>query len=131
MMTSFDVKSTTRQNRIGFRTASDQLAAPGQSPGLTWIIVAPPVAPVLAQAQSDVPKETEGNRRKPKMDKDRIAGSAKVVAGKAKVAVGKLVGDAKLQADGQAEKIAGTAQNTIGGIKDALQKKQAPRRPAV
>ena len=65
------------------------------------------------------------------MDKDRIAVSAKVVAGKAKVAVGKLVGDAKLQADGQAEKIAGTAQNTIGGIKDALQKKQAPRRPAV
>ena len=30
------------------------------------------------------------------MDKDRITGSAKVVAGKVKTAVGKAVGDAKL-----------------------------------
>ena len=53
------------------------------------------------------------------MDKDRIEGSAKVVAGKAKVAVGRVLGDAKLQAEGQAQKIEGTAQNAIGGIKDA------------
>lgn len=56
------------------------------------------------------------------MDKDRIAGAAKVMAGKAKVAVGKVLGDAKLQADGQAEKIEGKAQNVVGGIKDALKK---------
>lgn len=53
------------------------------------------------------------------MDKDRIAGSAKVVAGKIKVAVGAALGDAKLQAEGQADKVEGSVQNAIGGIKDA------------
>jgi uncharacterized protein YjbJ (UPF0337 family) len=57
------------------------------------------------------------------MDKDRIAGSAKVVAGKVKVAAGKVMGDAKLQADGNAEKAAGKVQNAVGGIKDALKGK--------
>jgi uncharacterized protein YjbJ (UPF0337 family) len=57
------------------------------------------------------------------MDKDRIAGSAKVVKGKVKVAVGKALGDAKLTAEGQTDKIAGTAQNAVGGIKDALKGK--------
>lgn len=56
------------------------------------------------------------------MNKDRIEGSAKVVAGKAKVAVGKVLGDAKLQSEGQAEKLEGTVQNAIGGIKDAVKK---------
>ncbi|KAF0175376.1 MAG: CsbD family protein [Rhodobacteraceae bacterium] len=54
------------------------------------------------------------------MDKDRIIGSAKVVEGKAKVAVGKLLGDAKLQSEGQADKLEGTVQNAIGGVKDAV-----------
>jgi uncharacterized protein YjbJ (UPF0337 family) len=58
------------------------------------------------------------HRRIP-MNKDRIAGAAKVVEGKTKVAAGKVLGDAKLQADGQADKVEGTAQNAIGGIKDA------------
>ena len=57
------------------------------------------------------------------MDKDRIAGSAKVVKGKVKVAVGKALGDAKLTAEGQSDKIAGTAQNAVGGIKDAIKGK--------
>ena len=52
------------------------------------------------------------------MDKDRIAGSAKVVKGKLKVAIGKVVGDAKLVADGKADEIAGTTQNAVGSIKD-------------
>ena len=54
------------------------------------------------------------------MDKDRIKGSAKVVAGKAKVAVGKALGDGKLQAEGQADKVEGRVQNAVGGIKDAV-----------
>lgn len=54
------------------------------------------------------------------MDKDRIIGSAKVVEGKAKVAVGKLLGDAKLQSEGQADKLEGAVQNAIGGVKDAV-----------
>ena len=57
------------------------------------------------------------------MDKDRIAGSAKVVKGKVKEAAGKVLGDAKLNAEGKADQVAGTAQNAVGGIKDALRGK--------
>ncbi len=63
---------------------------------------------------------TLGCQGRSDMDKDRIAGSAKVVAGKAKVAVGKVLGDAKLQSEGQAQKVEGTVQNAVGGIKDAV-----------
>ena len=41
------------------------------------------------------------------MDKDRIAGAAHEVKGSVKEAVGKAVGDAKLQSDGKAEQNAG------------------------
>ncbi|MGJ8589327.1 MAG: CsbD family protein [Yoonia sp.] len=54
------------------------------------------------------------------MDKDRVIGSAKVVKGKAKVAVGKAIGDAKLVAEGEAEKVKGKSQNAVGSIKDAI-----------
>lgn len=54
------------------------------------------------------------------MDKDRVIGSAKVVKGKAKVVVGKVIGDAKLEAEGKAEKIEGKVQNAVGGIKDTI-----------
>ena len=54
------------------------------------------------------------------MDKDRVIGSAKVVKGKAKAALGKAIGDAKLQSEGQADKVEGKIQNAVGGIKDAI-----------
>ncbi|MDG1116653.1 MAG: CsbD family protein [Flavimaricola sp.] len=54
------------------------------------------------------------------MDKDRLAGSAKIAKGNVKVAVGKLLGDAKLEVDGQAEKVEGKVQNAVGGAKDAI-----------
>jgi uncharacterized protein YjbJ (UPF0337 family) len=57
------------------------------------------------------------------MDKDRVAGSAKVVKGNIKEAVGKAVGDAKLEQEGKADKIEGKVQNAIGGIKDTLKGK--------
>lgn len=57
------------------------------------------------------------------MDKDRIAGSAKQLKGAAKEAVGKVVGDAKLKADGKADQVKGKLQNAAGSLKDALQKK--------
>ena len=56
-------------------------------------------------------------------DKDRIAGSAKQVKGEAKVIAGKVVGDAKLQSEGQADKIEGKIQNAVGGLKDAIKGK--------
>ena len=57
------------------------------------------------------------------MDKDRIAGSAKVVKGKVKEAIGKVIGDAKLNAEGKADQAEGTVQNAVGSIKDAIKGK--------
>src|SRR5271166_2266451 len=57
------------------------------------------------------------------MDKDRIIGSAKQVKGAVKQAVGKAVGDAKLESEGKADKIEGKVQNAVGGIKDTLKGK--------
>ncbi len=54
------------------------------------------------------------------MDKDRMVGSAKVVKGKAKVAIGKVIGDAKLEAEGEADKAEGKIRNAAGGIKDTI-----------
>lgn len=54
------------------------------------------------------------------MDKDRVEGSSKKVAGSVKEAIGKVTGDTKLQAEGKADKTAGKVQNTIGGAKDAV-----------
>jgi uncharacterized protein YjbJ (UPF0337 family) len=54
------------------------------------------------------------------MDKDRIEGSAKQVKGVVKETVGKVVGDAKLEAEGKADKAEGKVQNAIGGLKDAV-----------
>ncbi len=54
------------------------------------------------------------------MDKDRVIGSAKVLKGKIKVAIGKTIGDAKLESQGEAEKLAGKVQNAVGGVKDTI-----------
>jgi uncharacterized protein YjbJ (UPF0337 family) len=56
------------------------------------------------------------------MDKDRIAGAAKEIKGSIKEAIGKATGDAKLTADGKANKVEGKVQNAIGGLKDAVKK---------
>ena len=56
-------------------------------------------------------------------DNDRIEGSVKQVKGTAKEVVGKAIGDAKLQSEGQADKIEGKVQNAVGGLKDALKGK--------
>lgn len=56
------------------------------------------------------------------MDKDRVEGIAKQVKGSVKEAAGKVVGDAKLEAEGKADKMAGKVQNAVGGAKDALRK---------
>ena len=54
------------------------------------------------------------------MDKNRIAGSVKELEGAAKEAVGKVIGDAKLQSDGKTEKAVGKIQNAVGGVNDAV-----------
>jgi uncharacterized protein YjbJ (UPF0337 family) len=57
------------------------------------------------------------------MDKDRIVGSTKQIKGGIKQVVGKVAGDAKLEAEGNADKIEGQVQNAIGGVKDTLKGK--------
>jgi uncharacterized protein YjbJ (UPF0337 family) len=57
------------------------------------------------------------------MDKDRVVGSAKQIKGTVKQVVGKTVGDAKLEAEGNADKIEEQVQNAIGGVKDTLKGK--------
>ena len=57
------------------------------------------------------------------MDKDRIEGSAKQDKGAVKEVAGKVTGDAKLEAEGKSDKVAGKVQNTVGGVKDTLRGK--------
>lgn len=56
------------------------------------------------------------------MNNDRIDGIAKQAKGAVKDATGKILGDAKLQAEGKADKVAGKVQNAVGGLKDAAKK---------
>jgi uncharacterized protein YjbJ (UPF0337 family) len=53
------------------------------------------------------------------MDKDRITGMTKQAKGAVEEAVGNLLGDAKLVADGKRDKAAGKALNAIGSVKDS------------
>src|SRR5262245_16381462 len=57
------------------------------------------------------------------MDKDRIKGSVRQAKGALKEVAGKVTGDAKLEAEGKSDKIAGKAQNAVGGLKDTLRGK--------
>ncbi len=54
------------------------------------------------------------------MDHDRIKGAANQAKGQMKESAGKLTGDAKLQAEGKADKLKGKVQNAVGGAKDAI-----------
>ena len=54
------------------------------------------------------------------MDKNRIEGGAEDVKGTIKEAVGKLVGNERLEAEGKADKVEGKTQSTIGKAKDAV-----------
>jgi len=57
------------------------------------------------------------------MDKDRIEGVTRQAKGAVKEAIGKVTGDAKLEAEGKTDKATGKMQNAVGGFKDALRGK--------
>lgn len=50
------------------------------------------------------------------MDEDRVEGSSKQIKGKIKEVAGKVLGDAKLEAEGKADRAAGKVQNIVGGV---------------
>ncbi|MFZ5707490.1 MAG: CsbD family protein [Pseudomonadota bacterium] len=52
------------------------------------------------------------------MDSNRIKGEARKVKGSIKEAAGKIIGDRTLEAEGIAEKAAGTAQAAAGKLAD-------------
>lgn len=54
------------------------------------------------------------------MDKQRIKGVAEQAKGSVKEAAGRLTGDAKLTAEGKADKAEGNIRNAVGSAKDAL-----------
>jgi uncharacterized protein YjbJ (UPF0337 family) len=54
------------------------------------------------------------------MDEDRVKGAATNLGGKIKEGVGSLVGDKKLETEGQADQVKGKVQNTVGGAKDTV-----------
>jgi uncharacterized protein YjbJ (UPF0337 family) len=52
------------------------------------------------------------------MDTDRLEGIGHQIKGVVKENLGKMIGDAKLEADGAAERVAGKAQNAVGSARD-------------
>ena len=76
----------------------------------------------LFAAPSRLVRNRQHRKEPGKMDKDRLIGAGKQMTGSAKQAVGKLVGDAKLQADGKAEEVEGKLQNAVGSAKDTLKR---------
>lgn len=54
------------------------------------------------------------------VDENRVAGAWDKTKGAVKEGVGKVTGDEKMQAEGKADKVKGTAESTVGGAKDAV-----------
>jgi uncharacterized protein YjbJ (UPF0337 family) len=56
------------------------------------------------------------------MDKDRVEGKVKDIAGRVQRQVGEWTGDTKDQAEGTAKQAEGKVQNAWGKVKDAVKK---------
>jgi uncharacterized protein YjbJ (UPF0337 family) len=56
------------------------------------------------------------------MSKDGIKGATQKGVGAVKETAGKATGNRKLQAEGKADKVAGSAKQTLGKAKDAVRK---------
>lgn len=54
------------------------------------------------------------------MSTNRVEGAGRKAAGAVKQAVGKAVGNERLQAEGAAEKAVGSAQNAVGKAQDKI-----------
>ena len=54
------------------------------------------------------------------MNKDKIMGAADQAKGAVKEAVGKAIGDQKMQAEGAINKLTGKVESAVGGAKDTL-----------
>jgi uncharacterized protein YjbJ (UPF0337 family) len=57
------------------------------------------------------------------MDKDRIEGKAKDIAGRVERQAGEWTGDKDAQVEGAGKQAEGKIQNTVGKVKDALKER--------
>jgi uncharacterized protein YjbJ (UPF0337 family) len=80
----------------------------------------PPEAAPRGEQRTGLAGYSCGKTKEITMDKDRIKGAANQAKGHMKEAAGKITGDAKLQAEGKADKLKGKIQNAAGGIKDSV-----------
>jgi uncharacterized protein YjbJ (UPF0337 family) len=55
------------------------------------------------------------------MDENRVEGAVRGIGGQIKEAVGDLTGDAKTQAEGRVDQIAGRVQNAYGSARDGAE----------
>ena len=62
------------------------------------------------------------------MEKNRVKGKTKDIAGRAQLQVGEWTGDEKNQAKGAVRQVEGKLQNTWGKAKDAVKKPGASER---
>jgi uncharacterized protein YjbJ (UPF0337 family) len=53
------------------------------------------------------------------MDENRVEGTVRKVAGKVQEGVGRIVGDAEIQAKGTANEIRGSAQDSYGQVQES------------
>ena len=54
------------------------------------------------------------------MDKDRVKGMVDQGKGAAKETAGKVMGDKKLESEGQMDRTEGKVRNAVGGMKDEI-----------
>ncbi len=54
------------------------------------------------------------------MDKDRIKGMGNQAKGEVKSATGKVLGDTRMRAEGEVDKLKGKVQNEVGKAKDTI-----------
>ena len=59
------------------------------------------------------------------MNKDRIVGAAKEIKGSLKAGVGEVLNDARLLAEGRADRAEGKLQKAVGVLKDTLNEADA------
>lgn len=60
------------------------------------------------------------------MDKEHVKGAADKASGAIKEGVGKMTGDASLEAKGKLDKAKGEVRETVGDLKDAAKKADRP-----
>ncbi len=60
------------------------------------------------------------------MNKNKVEGTARALAGKIKDVAGGLTGNNQLRAEGALENAVGTVQNAVGKAQDKLEKSKKP-----